>query len=56
MSRQQVEEEVEHKYGGRVKFFTGGSDYHNDAKKEASNPRLIGEAGSNYNQFKSIFK
>lgn len=56
MSGQQIKEEVEHKYGGRVKFFTGGSDYHNDAKKGASNPRLIGEAGINYNQFKSIFK
>jgi predicted metal-dependent phosphoesterase TrpH len=55
LSRQQVQQEVESRYKGKVRFFTGGSDYHNDAKKGAANPRLIGEAGISYRQFKSIF-
>ena len=47
-----IKEIVENKYMQEVKFFTGGSDYHNDAKKGTSNPRQIGEAGINYEQFK----
>jgi len=55
MKRAQIQKEVEEKYKGRVKFFTGGSDYHNDGKKGAANPRQIGEAGISYEQFKKIF-
>ena len=50
-----IKEIVEDKYRGRVRFFTGGSDYHNDAKKGAPNPRQIGEAGISFEQFKKIF-
>jgi 3',5'-nucleoside bisphosphate phosphatase len=51
----QIKEIVEDKYRGRVRFFTGGSDYHNDAKKGTRNPRQIGEAGISFEQFKKIF-
>jgi len=50
-----IKEIVEDKYRGRVRFFTGGSDYHNDAKKGTPNPRQIGEAGISFEQFKKIF-
>jgi 3',5'-nucleoside bisphosphate phosphatase len=51
-----IKEIVEDKYHGRIRFFTGGSDYHNDAKKGAPNPRQIGEAGISFEQFKLIFQ
>jgi 3',5'-nucleoside bisphosphate phosphatase len=51
-----IKEIVENKYRQKVRFFTGGSDYHNDAKKGASNPRQIGEAGISFEQFKLIFQ
>jgi 3',5'-nucleoside bisphosphate phosphatase len=51
----QIKKEIEETYFGRVKFFTGGSDYHNDSKKGAANPREIGEAGMGFGQFRKIF-
>ncbi len=54
-SQTQIQKEVEQAYRGRVQFFTGGSDYHNDAKKGATNPRKLGEAGIRFCQFKQIF-
>ena len=51
----QIKIEIENTYRNKVKFFTGGSDYHNDAKKGAENPRRIGEAGISFQDFKSIF-
>ena len=51
-----IKEIVEEKYRGRIRFFTGGSDYHNDAKKGAPNPRQIGEAGISFEQFNKIFQ
>ncbi len=56
LSREAIEEEVKRKYGEKVKFFTGGSDYHNGEKIGVKNPRYIGEAGINYKQFRNIFK
>ncbi len=55
MSNCQIQREIEKEYSGRVKFFTGGSDYHNDSKKGVENPRYIGEAGISYPVFKEIF-
>ena len=55
MTKKEIEQEVITLYGGRVKFFTGGSDYHNDAKKGAPNPRYLGEAGISFKQFSGIF-
>jgi len=56
MSPEEIKTEVEKKYRGKVKFFSGGSDYHNDGKKGVKNPREIGEAGISYSSYKKIFK
>jgi len=56
LTNAQIQKEVEDRYKGRISFFTGGSDYHNDAKKGAANPREIGEAGISYGQFREIFE
>ncbi|MBN1298172.1 MAG: PHP domain-containing protein [Actinobacteria bacterium] len=55
LTNRQIQDLVEADYKKRVKFFTGGSDYHNDEKKGAKNPRFIGEAGISYSHFKKIF-
>ena len=55
MSNDEICREVEDKYAGKVKFFTGGSDFHNDVRKGVKNPRMIGEAGISYRKFKRIF-
>lgn len=54
-SNDEIKKEVEEKFRGKVKFFTGGSDYHNDVKKGVKNPRYIGEAGISYVEFRKIF-
>ena len=51
----EIKREVEYRFEGKVKFFTGGSDYHNDARKGVKNSRRIGEAGISYKKFKKIF-
>jgi len=51
----EIKKEIEDRYKNKVKFFTGGSDYHNDARKGTENPRRIGEAGISLKMFKSIF-
>jgi len=56
LSPMEIKQEIENKYRDKVRFFTGGSDYHNDAKKGADNPRRIGEAGISFDEFKKIFK
>jgi predicted metal-dependent phosphoesterase TrpH len=50
-----IMEIVESNYSQKVRFFTGGSDYHNDAKKGSPNPRQIGEAGITFERFNKIF-
>lgn len=55
MTNEEIEREVRAKYAGKVKFFSGGSDYHNDGKKGVKNPRFIGEGGISYEDFKKIF-
>lgn len=45
-------QEVEELYKGRL-FISGGSDYHNDAKKGTANPRMLGEAGLTLEDFKT---
>jgi predicted metal-dependent phosphoesterase TrpH len=52
----EIKKEIEEKFKSKVKFFTGGSDYHNDVKKGVKNPRKIGEAGISFKEFKNIFK
>lgn len=55
MSPAEIQNEVERLFKGKVRFFTGGSDYHNDGKKGIKNPRLIGEAGISHREFIKIF-
>jgi predicted metal-dependent phosphoesterase TrpH len=55
LTSRRIKEIVEGAYRQRVRFFTGGSDYHNDAKKGTLNPRQIGEAGISFEQFNKIF-
>ncbi|MDK2878027.1 MAG: 3,5-nucleoside bisphosphate phosphatase [Thermoanaerobacteraceae bacterium] len=50
----QIEEFIKTEYKDRVKFFTGGSDYHADAKKGVANPRYIGEAGISFEEYEKI--
>ena len=51
----QIEAEVRSQYTGRVRFISGGSDYHADAKKGAKKVRQIGEHGLTVDEFKLIF-
>ena len=55
LSPEQIEREVRATYAGRVKFFSGGSDYHADHKKSAKNVRLLGERGIGIEEF-GLFK
>jgi 3',5'-nucleoside bisphosphate phosphatase len=53
---EEIKKELESRFKNKVKYFTGGSDYHNDARKGAENSRRIGEAGISFKNFKDIFK
>ncbi len=53
--REQIWDEVRERIAGRV-FCSGGSDYHNDAKKGAKNPRQLGECGLTMEEFLAIPK
>ena len=55
LTNKEIKKEVENKYIDRVKFFTGGSDYHNDGKKEEGNPRVLGEVGISQEELEDIF-
>jgi predicted metal-dependent phosphoesterase TrpH len=55
LSPEQIEPEVRAAYAGRVKFFSGGSDYHADHKKGSKNVRLLGERGISVEEF-GLFK
>jgi predicted metal-dependent phosphoesterase TrpH len=50
---QAICEEVTARYGGRVAVISGGSDYHADHKKGATNPRRLGESGLTMDEFRS---
>ncbi len=51
LTPEQVEAEVRSKYTGRIKFFSGGSDYHADHKKGSKKVRMIGERGITEDEF-----
>ena len=53
MKDEEVEAVVRNKYSGIVKIISGGSDYHNDAKKGVKNARMIGEKGITWEYFQS---
>jgi predicted metal-dependent phosphoesterase TrpH len=50
-----IEDEVRRTYGGRVRFLSGGSDYHADHKKGAKVFRLLGERGLTWEEFEGAF-
>ncbi|TYP57858.1 PHP domain-containing protein [Thermosediminibacter litoriperuensis] len=50
----EIEILVKQEYAGKVKFFTGGSDYHADHKKGVVNPRYLGEGGISIEEFNAI--
>jgi len=53
--REAIWEEVRARIAGRV-FASGGSDYHNDAKKGTKNPRELGECGLTMEEFLAVPK
>ena len=53
--REVIWDEVRERISGRV-FASGGSDYHNDAKKGAKTPRELGECGLTMEEFLAIPK
>jgi len=55
-SNDEIKKEIENKYNRKVKFFTGGSDYHNDGKKGVDDPRCLGEAGISLKEFEIFLK
>ncbi|MDK2798847.1 MAG: 3,5-nucleoside bisphosphate phosphatase [Clostridiales bacterium] len=50
-TEEQIEKEVRQLYGDSVKIISGGSDYHNDAKKGVKNARMLGEKGVTWEYF-----
>lgn len=50
----EIEKYLRNEYSDRVRIFTGGSDYHADAKKNIKNPRTLGEKGLSYAEFIKI--
>jgi len=53
-SNNEIENFLKEEYKEKVKFFTGGSDYHADHKKGVQNARYIGEAGLTYSEYEQI--
>lgn len=49
----EIEKQVRGDYANRVEILSGGSDYHNDAKKGVSNPRELGECGMTLETFRN---
>ncbi len=50
MTKDEIEKAVIQYWGDRL-FISGGSDYHNDAKKGVKNPRDIGDCGISVEEF-----
>jgi len=55
LSPEQIEAEVLGRYAPRVRFLSGGSDYHADHKKGAKNARRLGERGLTVDEFNVAF-
>jgi len=55
LTPEQIEAEVRSAYDGRVRFFSGGSDYHAGYKKNAKRPRRLGERGLTVEEFEQAF-
>lgn len=55
LTPEQIESEVRRDYAGRVRFFSGGSDYHADHKKGSKQVRHLGERGLTVEEFTAVF-
>ena len=55
MTPEQVEAEIRERYRNRLRFFSGGSDYHADHKKGAKVVRNLGERGISLEAFEAFF-
>lgn len=55
LTPEEIAEKVRHDYVGRVRFFSGGSDYHADHKKDAKQVRRLGERGIGVDEFQFAF-
>jgi 3',5'-nucleoside bisphosphate phosphatase len=55
LAPEEIERRVRRDYAGRVRFLSGGSDYHADHKKGARQVRHLGERGLSVPQFEAIF-
>ena len=56
LTPEQIEAEVRRACTGRVRFFSGGSDYHAGHKKNARRPRSLGERGLTVEEFEEFEK
>jgi predicted metal-dependent phosphoesterase TrpH len=55
LTPEEVEQQVRRDYASRVRFVSGGSDYHADHKKGAKRVRCLGERGLTVPEFEAIF-
>ena len=56
LTPEQIEAEIRSACTGRVRCFSGGSDYHAGHKKNAKRPRCLGERGLSVNEFEEFEK
>lgn len=54
MTPEEIEAQVRAEYGGKVRFFSGGSDYHADHKANAKKSRFLGERGLTVAEFEAV--
>lgn len=55
LTPEEIEAEVRRDYADRLRFLSGGSDYHADHKKGAPRVRQLGERGLSVPEFERIF-
>jgi 3',5'-nucleoside bisphosphate phosphatase len=55
LTPEEIAARVRQDYGGRLRFFSGGSDYHADHKKGAKQVRSLGERGISVEEFTAAF-
>jgi 3',5'-nucleoside bisphosphate phosphatase len=55
LTPEQIEEQVRREYTGRLRFISGGSDYHADHRKGSKTVRYLGERGLSVTEFETIF-
>ena len=55
LTPEEIEAEVRRDYTHRVRFLSGGSDYHADHKKGAKKVRQLGERGLSVPEFEAVF-